>query len=464
MEDANRPTGPRTEETFDLAPFRNELYVLATEVVGAIRAGGHKAFLVGGGVRDTLLATPPTDYDIATSATPDEVARMFTHSVPIGARFGVMLVIHGGEKFEVATFRSEWGYSDGRRPDSVSFSDDEREDVMRRDFTINAMLYDPDREIVIDYVGARRDIEAGLLRAIGDPEERIREDKLRLLRAVRFSSRFGYRIEDKTLEAVRKHAPEITEVSPERIREELTRIITQNNPGLGLRRLHDLGLLEGFLPEAARMDGVPQPEEFHPEGDVLTHTCLTLDRLYEYTDGKPGVVVAMAALLHDIAKPVTLTRTDRIRFNAHDRIGAEMSADICRKLRFSNKQIALITELIREHLKFKDVFNMRQSTLKRFLANPNFEDHMALHHADCMASHGLLKAYEFLRLKSTELTQEEIKPPPLITGHDLIELGYEPGGIFGEILEEVASAQLEGTIADREAAIALVRERYPLKG
>lgn len=448
---------------FDLRPIPSRLFELGAEVVLTLKSHGHKAFMVGGCVRDTLMGIAPTEYDIATSATPDEIISIFPHTVPVGASFGVILVIHKDEKFETATFRSEWGYSDGRRPDSVTFSQEEWEDVHRRDFTINAMLYDPVEEVVYDYVGAQDDIKAGVVRSIGNPAERIREDKLRMLRAVRFSSRFGYRIEEATLNTILRHSREITEVSPERIRDELVRIISQNNPGEGLRRLLDFGLLAHFLHEAVEMDGVPQPPEFHPEGDVFTHTCLVLDRLYEYTEGAPGVEVATAALLHDIAKPQTLTKTDRIRFNSHDRIGAEMSEEICRRLRFSNKQIQRISELIRDHLKFKDVLNMRESTLKKFLATPHFDDHMALHFADCMASHKMLKAFDFMQSKMDEFDIEDIKPTPLLTGHDLIRMGYKEGVIFKTILELVELAQLESQIKDKEQAEALVNENFPLE-
>ncbi len=414
-----------------------------------------------------VLGLPPEEYDITTSATPEVITSLFDKTIAVGASFGVVLVIHRGFKFEVATFRTEVGYSDGRHPDKVIYADDERKDVSRRDFTINAMLYDPERQEVIDYTGGLMDIEKKLIRTIGNPIDRFAEDKLRMLRAVRFAAKLGYAIENKTFAAIRRHAREIVDVSKERVRDEIIRIATQENPGTGLGLLLEAGLLEHVLPEVAVMDGVPQPPEFHPEGDVFTHTCLVLDRLREHAleqwGTPPSPELAMGALLHDVGKPPTFSLSDRIRFNAHDSVGAEMAVAIGKRLRFSNKQIERIRELVRHHLKFKDVFNMRKSTLKRFLAIPNFEDHLALHYADCMASHGDLATYDFIKSQLKALKEEEIKPKPLLTGADLIDMGYKPGPIFTEILRQVEEAQLEGEVTDKEAAKSIVRENFPLR-
>ncbi|MCH8029141.1 MAG: CCA tRNA nucleotidyltransferase [Candidatus Dadabacteria bacterium] len=447
---------------FKFSPPPSELYDAGKEVVQSLVSRGHKAFMVGGCIRDAFLDIAPSEYDITTSATPDEITDIFSHTVPVGASFGVVLVIHDEYRFEVATFRKDLSYSDGRHPDSVIYSADEKEDVTRRDFTINALLYDPFREEIMDYVGAVEDFESRTVRSIGNPLERFREDKLRMLRAIRFSARFDYSIEEDTYSAVKQHASHITEVSLERIRDEVTKIASQRRPGRGLRLLLDSTLLTHILPEVAEMDGVPQPPQFHPEGDVFTHTCLVLDELYQYSEGDITPELAMGALLHDVGKPTTYSESDRIRFNAHDTVGAQMAESICRKLRFSKKQTQRITELVRHHLKFKDALKMRTSTLKKFLAMPHFEDHLALHYADCMASHGQLKSYAFIESKLVELEEEEIKPKPLLTGDDLIELGYVPGPVFREILRFVEEAQLEGVVGDKEGAKALVREKFPL--
>ncbi|MCC6713537.1 MAG: CCA tRNA nucleotidyltransferase [Candidatus Dadabacteria bacterium] len=433
-------------------------------LLSRLRGAGHRAFFVGGCARDMALGIPPREYDITTGATPDEVARLFGHTIPVGASFGVMLVIADGHRFEVATFRRDESYSDGRHPDAVTYSTSEEEDVLRRDFTINGMLYDPFSEEVIDYTEGLEDLKRRVIRTIGSPEERFTEDKLRLVRAVRFAARYGFEIEDETFQAIRSLADGITQVSGERIRDELVKIVSQRNPGAGLMLLSESGLLEYILPEAEAMRGVEQPPEFHPEGDVFVHTCLVLDKIYEHADGKVSTTLAMAGLLHDVAKPPTFTETDRIRFNGHDKLGAEMSREICRRLKFSNKEIDTICELVREHLKFKDVFHMRKSTLKRFVRMPDFEEHMALHRADCLASHGMLDAYDFVmeKLEEFRLADEEIKPAPLITGKDLIRMGYEPGPVFKEILSLVEEAQLEGEIKDPGEAENLVAGKYPL--
>ncbi len=450
------------ERVEKLKPFSSELLDTAKEVVSELRNAGHKAYCVGGCARDTLLKIAPKEYDITTSATPEEVSKIFPHTVPIGVTFGVILVIIGQYKFEVATFRKDQSYSDGRHPDSVTYSTLEQEDVLRRDFTINGMLYDPIEEEVIDHVGGIDDLENKIIRTIGDPYERFNEDKLRMMRAVRFNSRYNFELDLNTFQAIEKLAPEITQVSSERIRDEIIKIITQKNPGHGLKMLSECGLLKYVLSDVEIMNGVEQPPQFHPEGDVFIHTCLVLDKLFQNEDGVVSPELAMGALLHDVGKPPTFSVSDRIRFNGHDKLGAEMSKKICRDLKLSNKQIEIIYSLIKEHLKFKDVSKMKKSTLKRFIGMPHFEEHMALHLADCQASHGLTDAYDFIMEKFSEFEKEEIKPAPLLSGKELIEMGYKPGPLFSEILNFVEEAQLEGEIEDMEDARKIVSQEYPL--
>jgi len=450
------------ERVEKLKPFSSELLDTAKEVVSELRNAGHKAYCVGGCARDTLLKIAPKEYDITTSATPEEVSKIFPHIVPIGVTFGVILVIIGQYKFEVATFRKDQSYSDGRHPDSVTYSTLEQEDVLRRDFTINGILYDPIEEEVIDHVGGIDDLENKIIRTIGDPYERFNEDKLRMMRAVRFNSRYNFELDLNTFQAIEKLAPEITQVSSERIRDEIIKIITQKNPGHGLKMLSECGLLKYVLSDVEIMNGVEQPPQFHPEGDVFIHTCLVLDKLFQNEDGVVSPELAMGALLHDVGKPPTFSVSDRIRFNGHDKLGAEMSKKICRDLKLSNKQIEIIYSLIKEHLKFKDVSKMKKSTLKRFIGMPHFEEHMALHLADCQASHGLTDAYDFIMEKFSEFEKEEIKPAPLLSGKELIEMGYKPGPLFSEILNFVEEAQLEGEIEDVEDARKIVSQEYPL--
>ncbi len=443
-----------------LKPFKSELLDVAKELVTELREAGHKAFCVGGCTRDTLLSTEPKEYDITTSATPEEVSKIFQHTVPIGVSFGVILVIMGKYQFEVATFRKDQGYSDSRHPDSVVYSSQEQEDVLRRDFTINGMLYDPISEEVIDYVDGISDLKNKIVRTIGDPNKRFNEDKLRMMRAIRFSSRYKFELDLETFHAIEELAADITQVSSERIRDEILKIITQSNPGHGIRMLSESGLLKYVLPDVEVMRGVEQPPEFHPEGDVFVHTCMVLDKLFENQEGVVSPELAMGALLHDVGKPPTFSVSDRIRFNGHDRLGADMSKSICKDLKFSNKQIEIIYALIKEHLKFKDVFKMKKSTLKRFIGMPHFEEHMALHLADCQASHGMTAAYDFIMEKFDEFADEEIKPAPLLSGKELIEMGYQPGPLFSEILDYVEEAQLEGSIKNAEEAKQLVTEKY----
>lgn len=443
-----------------LDKFEGSYYNAAKSIIKTLRDNGHKAFLVGGCVRDALLGIEPREYDITTSATPGEVQKLFKRNVSIGESFGVILVLIDDLQFELATFRQESEYTDGRHPSNVQYTDSEVEDVIRRDFTINGMLYDPIEECLLDHVAGETDLKKGLIRTIGNAGERIKEDKLRMIRAVRFSSRFDFKMEKDTLAAIKEHSLLISSVSNERVRDEIVKIITQDNPGNGLKLLSETGLLKEILPDVAAMIGVEQPPQFHPEGDVFIHTCLVLDKLYEVTGGIYSGELAMGALLHDVGKPPTFEISDRIRFNGHDRVGAGMAKGICRNLKFSKKQTERIISLIREHLKFKDVKNMRESTLKKFLATPYFEEHLTMHLADCLASHGITGIYEYLKDKLETLEEDEIKPPPLVNGEDLIKLGFKPGPLFKKILDKVEEQQLEGIVANREEALAFIKNNF----
>ncbi len=441
--------------------FGKKNFAGALEIVKTLGEKGHEAFFVGGCVRDALLGVECDEIDIATGATPEQIRRAFPKTVAVGESFGVVLVIKGDARFEVATFRRESSYGDGRHPERVYYTENPEEDVRRRDFTINGMLYDPLSGELYDYAGGLGDLERRLVRTIGDPRARFGEDRLRMMRAARFASCLGFELDGAALSAIRGEAAAISVVSGERIREELVKILTRRNPGNGLRLLSSSGLLEHVLPEVERMRGVRQPPQFHPEGDVFEHTCLVMDMLHGNTGGRCSEELAVAALLHDVGKPPTYSESDRIRFNGHDKVGARMSEHICRRLRFSRKQTRRISELILEHLKFKDVFNMRKSTLKRFLSLPYFEEHMQMHLADCMASHGQTDAYDFIREKMEEYGREEIKPPPLLGGRDLIDLGYSPGPVFSEILGKVEELQLENRVSSKEEAIEFVLSSYP---
>jgi len=426
----------------------------AIEIVKILREGGFRAYWAGGSVRDLVMGHKPQDYDVATDARPEQVMKLFSKTVPVGVSFGVVKVIEDGFEFEVTTFRSDGRYIDGRHPAEVHYSDD-REDAARRDFTINGMFYDPLKKEIIDYVEGRRDIAAGVIRAIGDPHERFEEDKLRLMRAVRFAARFGYVIEPKTEAALRDLAGQIHQISAERIRDELKKMLTGPNPSDSISLLIQTGLMKTILPEVLAMAGVEQPKEFHPEGDVLTHTMLLLRNL-----DLPSFELALAALLHDIGKPPTFSIRGRIRFDNHCEVGARMTEAICGRLRLSNEQTERVADLVRDHLRFKDVQQMRESTLKRFLRQPFFSDHLELHRLDCLASHGDLTNWEFCKKKLAELGPEEIRPKRLLTGDDLITMGYPPGPLFSKILTLLEDAQLEGSIKNRDEAIAWLRREF----
>ncbi len=429
----------------------------ARRIVERLRGEGHIAYFAGGCVRDIVRRVTPKDYDVATSATPETVQKIFPRTHAVGAHFGVIIVLENGFQFEVATFRSDDAYIDGRHPTAVHFSSPE-EDARRRDFTINGMFYDPVAEEVIDLVGGRADIAAKLVRAIGDPAQRFAEDRLRMLRAVRFATVLDYEIDKQTWDALVANASSINQISAERIRDELVRIFLSPNRVRGWDLLDSSCLMGAILPELEAMKGVLQPEQFHPEGDVFVHTRLMLQLLPE----EISAPLVLAVLFHDVAKPVTATvdKTGRIRFNEHDRIGAEMTDAIMRRLRFSGDEIEATVEMVRQHMVFKDAPKMRVAKLKRFMARPTFVDELELHRVDCESSHRMLDNYEFLLRKREEFANEPIIPPPLVRGDDLIALGLKPGPRFGEILEAVETRQLEGTLRTREAALDWVKREY----
>jgi tRNA nucleotidyltransferase/poly(A) polymerase len=435
---------------------------LALHICEVLSGNGHQAYLVGGCVRDLELGRAPADFDVATDAVPERLVQLFPGSLTIGAKFGVILVHDGDAQVEVATFRSDVGYSDGRHPDRVIFSRSAEEDVRRRDFTINGLLLDPRTADVLDFVGGRDDLRAALVRAIGDPDRRFGEDKLRMLRAVRFAARFGYRIEPATFDAIRPRAGEITEVSAERLRDELTRLLTEGAARRAFELLDATGLLAPLLPGIARMKGVAQPPQFHPEGDVWVHTLMMLEGL----PASVSPTLAWGVLLHDVGKPPTFTPAtgpgDRIRFDRHVEVGTAMALEICRAMRFSNDDTEQIEALVANHLRFKDVFQMRPATLKRFVRLPRFDEHLELHRLDCLSSHRKLDAYEFVRRFLADTPPDQVRPERLVTGEDLKKMGYRPGPLYKEILRAVEDAQLDGALGNREQALAYVREKFPV--
>jgi poly(A) polymerase len=434
-----------------------EAEVLARATIGTLHKAGYQAYLVGGCVRDLLLGYAPKDFDVSTDAPPDRIMQLFPNSGQVGAHFGVVVVRDGAWHVEVATFRSDRDYTDGRRPSSVRFETDAREDVLRRDFTVNGLMMDLESGRVLDFVGGRADLERGLIRAIGDPEVRFREDHLRLLRAGRFAARLGFTIEPATFAAMQRHHRLIEKVSAERVRDELVRILTEGGARRGFELLDESGLLQDLLPEIASMKGVEQPPEFHPEGDVWVHTLLLLDKLKEASP-----TLAWGALLHDVGKPGTFRVAERIRFDGHVEEGVRLAHAILQRLRSSHEDMEQVEALVAHHMRFKDVPHMRQSTLKRFLRLPKFGEHLELHRLDCLSSHGRLENYELVQQKLREFPAEQLKPKPLVTGADLIAEGYTPGPAFSKMLAAVEDAQLEGRIGSREEGLALVREALPL--
>jgi poly(A) polymerase len=456
----------------------NPGYVAARNIADTLRNAGYEAYLAGGCVRDLLLGSDPKDYDVATSATPDIVLKLFPYkkALTVGAHFGVVLICEpkngepDGISTEVATFRHDGSYSDGRRPDTVRFSSSPREDVLRRDFTINGMLLDPaiyDRtgdaaEATLDYVHGRDDLSSRIIRAIGDPIQRFSEDKLRMLRAVRFAARLGFTIDPATAAAIRQLASQITVVSPERIRDEITLILTEGGARRGFELLDQVGLLPHILPEIHKLHGVQQPPEYHPEGDVWTHTMLLLEKL----PANASPALAWGALLHDVGKPATFRApdprnpNDRIRFNGHVEVGVRVAETILQRLHFSNEEAAQIVALVKNHMRFADVLHMRESTLKRFLRLPHFDEHLTLHRIDCLSSHGDLTLYDFAKQKYESAPTESIHPKLLLSGNDLIAAGYRPGPRFKQMLEAAEDAQLEGVVSTPEQALSLLRERF----
>ena len=437
----------------------------AERICRSLRRAGHQAYLVGGCVRDILLEREPADYDVATDATPDRVQQLFPHSLAVGAKFGVIVVTEDSEsgsavQVEVATFRSDISYSDGRHPDRVVYSAAPQEDAKRRDFTNNALFLDPETQEILDFVGGRDDLRAGVVRAIGRPADRFREDKLRMVRAVRFAARFRYAIESASLTAILKSASDIHEVSAERLRDELTKILTEGSARRGFELLDETRLLPELLPEIARMKGVEQPPQFHPEGDVWTHTLIMIDGLLAGS----SPTLAWGVLLHDVGKPPTFTPPSgpngRIRFDEHVEVGTRMAEEICRRFRFSNDDAAQIATLVANHLRFKDVPQMKASTLKRFVRLDRFDEHLELHRLDCSSSHGHLDNYDFVRRFLADTPPEQVRPPRLLTGDDLISLGYAPGPSFHAILDAVEEAQLNGKVNTREDALRLVQESF----
>jgi poly(A) polymerase len=471
----------------------------AISIVRTLRERGHQAYLVGGCVRDLLLGREPADYDVSTDATPDEVMRIFPETYAVGAQFGVVLVplpeserkpdtstvfneCHSERSspirsrigdtveepaflghshklcVEVATFRRDLGYSDGRHPDEVQFSRDPREDVQRRDFTINGLLLDPITDEVLDFVGGQNDLKAGTIRAIGDPALRFAEDKLRMLRAVRFASRFEYAIDPVTFGAIQKLAPQISQVSRERVRDELTRMLTEGRAKRAFELLDESGLLREVLPEIFAMHGIEQPPQFHPEGDVFVHTLLLLENLPHPCPP----TLAWGALLHDVGKPPTFRRApDRIRFDEHAKIGTKMAEAICQRLRFSNDETKQILALVENHMRFGDVERMKASTFKKFIRLPRFDQHLELHRLDCESSHRSLRLYDFTREQMAKLPPAEVHPQPLLSGDDLTAAGYAPGPLFKEILAAVEDAQLEGRLNSKQDAMGFVEREFP---
>ena len=432
----------------------------AHSICGALQRAGYQALLVGGCVRDLLLKREPADYDVATNAKPDEVLKLFPQGITVGAQFGVILVPHDGIKVEVATFRSDVGYADGRHPDRVEYSGSAEGDVERRDFTINGLLMRHDTGEVLDFVHGQADLREGLIRAIGAPERRFAEDKLRMLRAVRFAARFKYAIEPETFEAIRRHAREISQVSLERIREELTKMLTEGKARRAFELMDSCGLLAMVAPEISALHGVEQPPQYHPEGDVWTHTMMMLEGL----PANCPPTLAWGVLLHDVGKPATFRSAretgDRIRFDGHVEVGMAIGRILLRRLRFSNDDTEQILSLVEQHMRFKDVRRMKPATLKRFVRLPQFEQHLDLHRLDCLSSNRNLEAYDFVKEFVGKTPPDEVRPPKLLTGDDLLKEGYRPGPLLGKILASVEEAQLNGELRSAEEAKSFVRTHF----
>ena len=432
----------------------------ANSICRALQRAGYQALLVGGCVRDLLLAREPTDYDVATNARPGQVLELFPQGITVGAQFGVILVPQDGMKVEVATFRSDVGYADGRHPDRVEYSGSPEEDVERRDFTINGLLMRHDTGEVLDFVQGQADLRAGVIRAIGAPDRRFAEDKLRTLRAVRFAARFGYAIEPETFRAIRRHAKEISQVSLERIREELTKMLTEGAARTAFELLDSCWLLSIVAPEISALHGVEQPPQYHPEGDVWKHTMMMLEGL----PAQCPATLAWGVLLHDVGKPATFRSAvetgDRIRFDGHVEVGMAIGRNLLGRLRFSNDDTEQILSLVEHHMRFKDAGRMKPATLKKFVRLPRFEEHLDLHRLDCLSSNRNLEAYEFVREFVAKTPPEVVRPPKLLTGTDLLEAGYRPGPLLGKILATVEEAQLNGELGSAEEAKSYVEAHF----
>ncbi|MFC4993674.1 CCA tRNA nucleotidyltransferase [Rubritalea tangerina] len=438
----------------------SELLNIAQEIASTLRKAGHLCYFAGGCVRDSLLGLSPKDYDIATSATPQQVLDLFPHSDAIGAHFGVILVKYRGVGLEVATFRVDGNYNDNRRPDSVTFSSPE-EDAKRRDFTINGIFQDPITGEIIDYVDGEKDLDAGLIKAIGTPAHRFQEDALRLLRAIRFATKLQFQIDPITWQAIQEHAHLLSSIAVERIQAEFNQILLSPHRARGIELVVSSGLAQHFIPELVDLIGCEQPPQFHPEGDVFVHTRIMLDMLYD----TPSLELCLAVLLHDIGKPATYTydpSEDRIRFNGHDKVGAEMAESILRRLKYSNKTIEAVFDMVLNHMNFMNVRFMKTAKVKRFMARPHYEEEMELHRVDCASSNGITENYDFLRDKEKEFASEPLIPPALLTGKDLIAQGLQPSPKFTKILESLQTEQLEGKVTSKEEALAWLSEHYLL--
>jgi len=426
----------------------------ALHITKVLAAEGYQVYFAGGAVRDLLLNRSFDEIDIATSAPPDVVEELFPKTIGVGRDFGVVVAVVGGTNYEVATFRSESGYTDGRHPGEVRFTD-ARQDALRRDFTVNALFLDPATEAVIDFTEGRKDLDRALIRTVRDPGLTFGEDRLRVLRAIRFACQLGFRIDDPTYEGVTRYAHRLSRISWERIRDEILKILCGPEPARGLTLLSDSGVLEAVLPEVFEMHGVMQPPAFHPEGDVFQHTRLMFSLARNLSP-----TLALGVLLHDVGKPKTSAFRERIRFDGHAELGGRMAEEVCRKLKLSSAQIQQVVRLVKDHLRFMHVRQMRESTLRRFLRTEGFDEHLELHRLDCLASHGDLSNYDFCREKLSELDQEALAPPPLINGHDLIAMGLQPGPLFSEVLKQAEDLQLEGLLTAREDALAWVRKTF----
>ena len=431
----------------------------AIGVAKKLRDAGFTVYFAGGCVRDALLERDASDYDVVTDATPNQVQKIFPKADAVGAHFGVILVKEEGIHFEVATFRTDGSYHDGRRPENVEYSSPEK-DSQRRDFTVNGLFQDPQTGEVIDFVNGKADLEAGLIRAIGNPEERFQEDALRLMRAVRFTAVLDFELDPVTWKAVCDNSHLLEKIAIERVQIEFNKILISPNRRRGLELLVESGLINYFLPEVLDLIGCEQPPQFHPEGDVYVHTCMMLEMI---GDKEVDLSLALSVLLHDIGKPATFSydeEAERIRFNGHESVGAEMSEEILRRMKYSNEMISDVRVMVANHMKFMHVMDMRISKLKRFMSRDTFAHEMELHRVDCASSNGIMENYNFVMKKRDEFANQPLIPDPLVKGKDLMDLGFKPSPEFKKILTAVQNEQLEGRLDSSEEAVAWVRENY----